>query len=128
MIINSPNEMKEKAHQIIQKKSKILLNGQLGAGKTQFVKGVANFLKIDESKIQSPTYSYMHEYEETLLHIDMYRLETPEDMIQKGILEKIEEYKWICIEWPKFQEYYQDNEFLSIDIRKLENEKRELIY
>ena len=88
----------------------------------------AQFLKIDESKIQSPTYSYMHEYEETLLHIDMYRLETPEDMIQKWILEKIEEYKWICIEWPKFQEYYQDNEFLSIDIRKLENEKRELIY
>lgn len=120
--------MKEKAHQIIQKKSKILLNWQLWAGKTQFVKWVANFLKIDESKIQSPTYSYMHEYEETLLHIDMYRLETPEDMIQKWILEKIEEYKWICIEWPKFQEYYQDNEFLSIDIRKLENEKRELIY
>ena len=63
------------------------LVGDLGAGKTQLVKGIAMGMAI-EQRVVSPTFTLVHEYEGgrlPLCHIDLYRLETPSQVLSAGI-------------------------------------------
>ncbi|MGK7391154.1 MAG: tRNA (adenosine(37)-N6)-threonylcarbamoyltransferase complex ATPase subunit type 1 TsaE, partial [Candidatus Cyclobacteriaceae bacterium M2_1C_046] len=56
----------------------VCLKGDLGAGKTHFVKGMAGAFGIDESEVQSPTFTLINEYEGSLslYHFDCYRMES----------------------------------------------------
>ncbi|MCP3961717.1 MAG: tRNA (adenosine(37)-N6)-threonylcarbamoyltransferase complex ATPase subunit type 1 TsaE [bacterium] len=59
----------------------VLLEGDLGSGKTVLVRGIARALGIDGREVQSPTYNLIHEHEGTagrLVHVDLYRLEGDE--------------------------------------------------
>jgi tRNA threonylcarbamoyladenosine biosynthesis protein TsaE len=78
----------------------LLLSGNLGAGKTAFVRGLAEGLNIDPDDVSSPTFTLVHEYRGgrlPLYHVDLYRLEkaaTDElglEELQSGVL---------AIEWP----------------------------
>src|SRR5687767_8154601 len=65
------------------------LSGDLGAGKTQLVKGIAHGLGI-AARIQSPTFTLVHEIQEgrlPLYHIDLYRLDTPAQIVAAGLEE-----------------------------------------
>jgi tRNA threonylcarbamoyladenosine biosynthesis protein TsaE len=81
----------------------VLLRGDLGAGKTHFVKGIAEGLGGQASSVQSPTFTLVNEYPTSpiLYHFDMYRLENEQQAFQIGF----EEYLYgegICvIEWPE---------------------------
>lgn len=81
----------------------VCLEGDLGAGKTHFVKGIAEALEINPEEVLSPTYTLIHEYEGTLplYHFDCYRMESPREALEIGA----EEYFYgegICvIEWPE---------------------------
>lgn len=126
-IVNSPEEMMGLAGELVENwYKKFLLNGGLGAGKTHFCKWVASQLGINRNNVKSPTYTYLNIYDDKFLHIDMYRLESAEDSMEKGIIEEIENYGYICIEWPKFMEYYIDDSWLKINIKKIDETKRKL--
>ena len=79
----------------------IALFGELGSGKTTFVKGVALSLGIAEHKVSSPTFAYMHVYEGCipLYHFDLYRLRGPEDFFALGFDEYLSCGGICCIEW-----------------------------
>src|SRR5580658_10348922 len=65
----------------------IALSGELGAGKTQFVRGVARGLGIP-ARVHSPTFTLVAEYgggRLPLFHLDLYRLETPEQILSAGV-------------------------------------------
>ena len=77
------------------------LSGDLGAGKTQFVKGLARGLGIG-ARIHSPTFSLINVYEDgrlTLHHIDLYRLETVEQILAAGLEEYLHPVGVTVIEW-----------------------------
>jgi len=84
------------------------LSGNLGAGKTTFVQGLAKALKI-KNKILSPTFLIIKEFKipkktpfEKFYHIDCYRLENPEELLSLGFKEMIANPKnLIFIEWPE---------------------------
>ena len=82
----------------------ILLNGELGAGKTVFVRGIANALGIKES-ITSPTFTLMNCYQGTkinLCHIDAYRLKSGMEAYEAGLTEYFGLKNTVCcIEWSK---------------------------
>ena len=90
------------------------------------IKGFAEGIGISPEKVQSPTYAYLNIYDDKLLHIDMYRLDSLEEMIEKGILNQISEFEWIVIEWPKLEDQLDLQDFLSIKIEKISADTREL--
>lgn len=78
----------------------LALSGELGAGKTTFVQGLAQGLGLKEP-IQSPTFVLLNNYEERLFHFDLYRLKNPTDFTGLGFEEYFHK-KGICaIEWPE---------------------------
>jgi tRNA threonylcarbamoyladenosine biosynthesis protein TsaE len=79
----------------------ILLGGDLGAGKTTFTQGLAAALGVTEP-VTSPTFVLLHSYhgsEMTLLHADVYRLESMHEIIDLGLPELLEEGAAAVVEW-----------------------------
>lgn len=77
----------------------LALQGDLGAGKTTFVQGLAQGLGITEL-VQSPTFTYLQIYEESLYHFDLYRLKNERDFTLLGFEEYFDAGGIVVIEWP----------------------------
>jgi len=80
----------------------IALTGELGAGKTLFVGGLARGLGVDPATyVSSPTFTIMHRYggRLPLYHIDLYRIETPEAFASLGLDEYLQGDGVAAIEW-----------------------------
>ncbi len=125
MLISSPEAMIAFGKEMSTKATHILLYGELWAGKTHFVKWFVEWLWIDPYKVQSPTYTYFHNYDEKVLHMDMYRLEDKNYFIQKWMLQQIDEFNYVVIERPKFTELYTDW-YTTIRINKVSDTEREV--
>lgn len=95
----------------------IALHGDLGAGKTCFVQGLAAALGIDEP-ITSPTYTLIGEYEGRLPlhHIDLYRLSGPVDALGLGLEEYFDANGITAIEWAERAEGLLPPDLLHIRI------------
>ena len=76
----------------------VLLDGDMGAGKTLFSKGVALGLGIEE-EVTSPTYAYMNDYNGKLFHFDCYRLTSGEDAEGLGLTDYFYANGICVIEW-----------------------------
>lgn len=107
----------------------VLLRGDLGAGKTTLVKGIAaGFQAASEEDVTSPTFTLVHEYRgphASLFHIDLYRVDTPRQLETLGLDDLIGENSVLLIEWgEKFSRFerYRD---VEIALERLgENERR----
>lgn len=105
----------------------VLLSGDLGAGKTQFTKGVAKGLGINDT-IPSPTFTIMNSYENRLFHFDLYRLHSFEELMNVGAEEFLYSNGISILEWPEcvglenFPDYA-----IMVTILKLDEFKREIV-
>lgn len=81
----------------------LLLSGDLGAGKTAFVKGLAEGLGLEANEITSPTFALVHEYlggRVPLVHVDLYRLEEA-NLDELGVDVDVLSRSITAIEWPE---------------------------
>ncbi len=76
----------------------LLLHGEMGAGKTAFVKGLARGLHITE-EVTSPTYAYLNDYAGKLYHYDCYRISSEEQAEQLGLCDYFDAGKICVLEW-----------------------------
>ncbi|GKS59955.1 tRNA (adenosine(37)-N6)-threonylcarbamoyltransferase complex ATPase subunit type 1 TsaE [Nitrospira sp.] len=81
----------------------VALKGDLGAGKTQFVKGLAQGLGAATREVASPTFVFIHEYRGRLplAHIDLYRIEASEELDQLGWADYLDGRWVVAVEWPE---------------------------
>ncbi len=80
------------------------LEGDLGAGKTVFAKGLAQHYGVDPNQVTSPTFALVARYGEgtrPVYHLDLYRIERPEELRELGIEEMEEEDAIVIVEWPE---------------------------
>jgi len=80
----------------------LALYGDLGSGKTHFVKGVAEALGISPAAVRSPTFTILSAYddgERPLYHFDAYRVQNPDEFVELGFEEYVHGDGITCIEW-----------------------------
>lgn len=114
----------------------VLLNAELGAGKTQFVKGIAKELGVEEI-VKSPTYSLVEEYDipdGKLVHIDTWRLTNISEMKQLSIDKFLRKGNVIAVEWSAgVEEYFSEMasrkrlKIIKIDINYIDANTRNLM-
>src|SRR5262249_32169752 len=99
----------------------VLLRGDLGAGKTTLVKGIAQgFEAASEDDVTSPTFTLIHEYrgsQANLYHIDLYRIDTLRELETLGLDDLVAENSVLLIEWgDKFARFGRDRDVeITID-------------
>ena len=80
------------------------LEGDLGAGKTVFAKGLARHFGVDPRQVTSPTFALVARHGEgfrPVYHLDLYRIERPDELTELGIEEMEEEAAVVIVEWPE---------------------------
>lgn len=97
----------------------VFLNGQPGAGKTHFVKGVLAALGY-RGEVTSPTFAVCHRYEKGLpfpvLHYDLYRITDEDDLYSVGFFEDVNEKNCVFIEWSELADGVLETEPIRINI------------
>ena len=107
----------------------VLLRGDLGAGKTTLVKGIAAaFEAASEEDVTSPTFTLVHEYRgprANLYHIDLYRIDTPRELETLGLDDLRSDNSILLIEWgEKFPRLVRERDVEIALEREGENERR----
>lgn len=107
----------------------VLLRGDLGAGKTTLVKGIAAaFHAAQEEDVTSPTFTLIHEYRgpaATLYHIDLYRVDTARQLETLGLDDLIGANSILLIEWgEKFARFERDKDIEIALERVGENDRK----
>jgi tRNA threonylcarbamoyladenosine biosynthesis protein TsaE len=95
--------------------SVVLLRGDLGAGKTTLVKGIAEgFHSAEADDVTSPTFTLIHEYraaEVTLYHIDLYRIDTQRELDTLALDDLMDPKSILLIEWgEKFERFRKERD------------------
>ena len=102
----------------------VLLQGDLGAGKTAFTKGVARYFGLDG--VTSPTYAYLNVYGDFLYHYDCYRLSCGEDAERLGLTDYFGGNNICLIEWAENIEDALPDSVKIVKIEKISEEKRKI--
>ena len=110
----------------------IALSGDLGAGKTQLVKGLARGLGVS-MRVHSPTFTLVNEYgggRLRLFHMDLYRLETPEQIHSAGLEEYLQPDGVAVIEWADrmANDEWRMTNLRSVRIEFLGETERRIVY
>lgn len=105
----------------------VCLSGELGSGKTTFVKGVARGLGI-RKRIISPSYVLVHEYpEKSLVHIDLYRIDEI-DFYESGLDQYLSKDKICIIEWAERAKSILRKNCKSVKFNMIDENTREIIF
>jgi len=105
----------------------VLLDGDMGAGKTVFAKGVAQGLGVEE-EVTSPTYAYMNDYDGRLFHYDCYRIESIEQAERLGLADYFDMGGICLIEWSQNIAALLPKACKKITIKKINENEREIEY
>ena len=113
-------------------KNSLLINliGNLGAGKTTFVRGLIQELGFDEF-VKSPTFTILESYESDNLkvfHFDLYRIEDDKELQAIGVEDYLTEENAITlVEWPEKSKRYFNNPDYIIELNHCDNDEKRLI-
>jgi tRNA threonylcarbamoyladenosine biosynthesis protein TsaE len=108
----------------------VLLRGELGAGKTTLIKGIAEaFQAASQEDVTSPTFTLVHEYQgplANLYHIDLYRVDTERELETLGLDDLVAENSVLLIEWGEKFSRFQRERDVEIELERLGEAKRKI--
>ena len=109
----------------LKKGDVILLSGDMGAGKTAFVKGVASY--FGDYNVTSPTYAYLNVYGDFIYHYDFYRLSSGEEAELLGLSDYFGGDNICLLEWAENVEEIIPKKVKQVKIVKISTDERKII-
>ena len=107
----------------------LFLKGDLGAGKTHFVKGLAQTYGIASSEsVHSPTFNLIHHYstQPLLIHVDLYRLNAASEVHELALEDFLEQQAIVAIEWPERLPHFDLEKGWLVEIKILSSQERQI--
>jgi len=109
----------------------VVLRGELGAGKTTLIKGIAEgFHAASQENVTSPTFTLIHEYRGlgvNVYHVDLYRVDTQRELDTLGIDDLFDDNSVVLIEWgEKFARFLRDRD-MEITLERLGENDRKIV-
>ncbi len=120
----------EKLAKLLRPGDTVLLQGDMGAGKSEFARGVARGLGIS-GPVPSPSFTILNFYDEgriPLYHFDWYRISDPEEIAEMGMEEQLNGDGAALIEWSGRAKEYLPERALEILIRPVDEYTREIVF
>jgi len=113
---------------MIKEPNVAVLSGELGAGKTVFVKGLAEGLGVKTEKVLSPTFNFVHEYhgEKNLYHFDLYRLSNISELTEIGWDDYLEKDGLVVVEWGEKAGAFLPQKYYLISFKMVSENEREI--
>lgn len=111
-------------------RKKVVLYGQIGAGKTTFVKAFCQKIQTNE-RANSPTFSLVNEYEYAdglIYHMDLYRLKTYEEALDIGIEDYLYDAHYCFIEWAELIENILPDDVIVMRFETMEDKSRKVSF
>lgn len=133
MRTNSPAETRalgERLARILQPGDVVLLEGDLGAGKSELARGVARGLGI-QGPVPSPSFTILNAYDEgrmPLYHFDWYRIEDPQEISEMGMEEMLYGEGVSLIEWSEKARECLPERALRVEFHAIGPEEREIVF
>ena len=132
LYINSLSDIQDTAKEFLSLFSKptvVAFVGEMGAGKTTFIKAVCKELGVVDT-VNSPTFAIINDYEtkdgSNIYHFDLYRIEKAEEVEEIGFEDYLYSGKWCFVEWPEIADNYFPNKIVKVKIEELEDGRRQL--
>jgi len=137
-IISEEKELTEIARVLLRRlgdRRKVTFTGEIGAGKTTLIQAICRELGI-EGEVTSPSFALVNEYPlpqaldytTMVRHIDLYRLEQPEEAWEIGLEEYLHDDQFCFIEWPKVLAPWLPVETEQVVLEVLPNSDRKIIF
>ncbi len=129
IIANSLDDLPAIAAKIISTYPQKIIGfyGEMGAGKTTFIKVLCTYLGVVESEICSPTYSIVNEYltvnKNVVYHFDFYRIKSEQEAFDMGYEDYLYSGNYCFLEWPEKIETLLPNDLLKIHIETDSNKR-----
>jgi tRNA threonylcarbamoyladenosine biosynthesis protein TsaE len=128
-ISKSPEDLSGIAKQLLaelKNERVIAFYGEMGAGKTTFIKSICKALGTNDS-VSSPTYSLVNEYlsetGESIFHFDFYRIESLDEAVDMGFDEYIYSNSYNLIEWPEKIMDLLPSHYVKVSLEVIENDR-----
>ena len=131
--ITHEDELNQIVGVMIDSKQKlVLLQGDLGAGKTTLAKAFFRAVGVEDDHMSSPSFGLINSYElkegGEAHHVDLYRLKDEEEAYELGLEEYLDSDEYVLIEWPEILEnLWTEMSYLSIFIEQLNSGNRRFI-
>ncbi|MHB8417101.1 MAG: tRNA (adenosine(37)-N6)-threonylcarbamoyltransferase complex ATPase subunit type 1 TsaE [Myxococcales bacterium] len=122
-------ELGERLGRAIEPGDFVGLSGELGAGKTLLVRGVASGLGVPAGQVQSPTFTLVNSYAGgrfPLHHADLYRIETADELYATGYFDLLEGAGALLVEWPELIPGARPHQGLDLRLERTSENSRRL--
>ncbi len=118
----------EKLTPLLRPGDLLVLRGELGSGKTVFVRGLAKALGLDENAVNSPSYTIVNEYlgERPLFHFDLYRIHDSAELYEIGWDDYLQRQGLVVVEWGEKAAECLPAAYYSIEFEIVDERTREI--
>jgi len=132
LIIESPEKIIQPAREFLKfigNRKVVAFRGEMGSGKTTFIKALCAELKVTDS-VSSPTFALVYEYhtpdDSVIYHFDFYRINNPSELFDLGYEDYFYSGNLCFVEWPEKAAHLIPPDALNVVISELEDGKRQL--